>query len=320
MKTRIYIGPMTKAVVDGAIEHNKRTDDNVGLIASRRQVDMNHGYSNNWDTFDFVWYVKDRDIDIPVCRDHGGILQGNEPDYGMKSMLVDGEAGMDIIHIDPWKTKHFNYSVEYTLNAIQTLMEYSDTVQFEIGTEQSIYSYDAVELEDFLHKASNRLGENFKRITYVVIQSGTSLQSGKNTGEYNEDKLKDMIEVCKKFNVMSKEHNGDYIGAELLKHKLSLGLDAINIAPELAGIENRILFEKMDTNQRTQWLTLVLNDGQWTKWFPAEYEPKDNMEEVLSICGHYVLSYKDFKDIFDLSSVEDEVIEGVCDFLKERSL
>ncbi len=312
---------MSKAVVDGVIEYNSRTDDNIGLIASRRQVDMNHGYSNNWNTEDFVKYVKSKDKNILVCRDHGGIMQGSIEDYGLKSMIADVVAGMDIIHIDPWKSKDYRYSMLYTITAILTLAEYSDTVQFEIGTEQSIFEYSANEIDGFLFDVHNGVGDLFSRIKYSVIQSGTSLQSGENTGSYDESRLKSMIDVCKYHKLLSKEHNGDYIGVELLKHKLSLGLDAINIAPELAGIENKILLDKMNIDQKTLWSILTKNDSQWAKWFPKGFTLKeDSIDEVLSICGHYVLSHKDFKDIFDITLVENDVIEGVCNFLKERSI
>ena len=53
-----------------------------------------------------------------------------------------------------------------------------------------------------------------------------------------------MIKVCQKYNLMSKEHNGDYIPPSVIKEKFSLGLNAINIAPEFGEIETQVILEK----------------------------------------------------------------------------
>ena len=47
---KIFIGPMSKNVVDSIIEFNKIRNENVGIIPSRRQVEFDGGYSNNWTT------------------------------------------------------------------------------------------------------------------------------------------------------------------------------------------------------------------------------------------------------------------------------
>jgi D-tagatose-1,6-bisphosphate aldolase subunit GatZ/KbaZ len=48
-----------------------------------------------------------------------------------------------------------------------------------------------------------------------------------------------MITVAKKHNLISKEHNGDYIPVSIIKEKFDLGLDSINIAPEFGLIETQ---------------------------------------------------------------------------------
>ena len=49
---KYFIGPMSKNVVDAVIEF----DGNFGFIPSRRQVDYNDGYVNNWTTEKFFKY------------------------------------------------------------------------------------------------------------------------------------------------------------------------------------------------------------------------------------------------------------------------
>ena len=65
----------------------------------------------------------------------------------------------------------------------------------------------------FLNKLNlllNKLSELpfFDNIEYAVVQSGVGLDLGNqiNTGSYNPKRLERMIEVCKKYNVKSKEH------------------------------------------------------------------------------------------------------------------
>ena len=70
---KYYIGPMSKNTVDAVIEF----DGNFGFIPSRRQVDYNGGYVNDWSTGEFAKYVNGR---IPIQRDHGGIGQGYRMD------------------------------------------------------------------------------------------------------------------------------------------------------------------------------------------------------------------------------------------------
>ena len=60
---KYWIGPMSKNVVDSVIEFN----GDFGFIPSRRQVDYQGGYVNDWTTGEFSTYVNGR---VPIQRDH----------------------------------------------------------------------------------------------------------------------------------------------------------------------------------------------------------------------------------------------------------
>ena len=92
MKYWIFL--MSKNVVDLVIEFN----GDFGFIPSRRQVDYQGGYVNNWTTGEFSTYVNGR---VPIERDHGE-GQGFKDDDGFESFLHD-LTYFDIIHMDPWK-------------------------------------------------------------------------------------------------------------------------------------------------------------------------------------------------------------------------
>ena len=57
-----------------------------------------------------------------------------------------------------------------------------------------------------------------------------------------------MVEVCRKFDKKSKEHNGDYLTKKEYKDRFDLGLDSINIAPEFGQIETLCYLEEMGSD------------------------------------------------------------------------
>ena len=177
---------------------------------------------------------------------------------------------------------------------IQYCYNINPQVQYEIATEQSIRNFTPTELNTFLHEVEKKLSsEQFEMIKYCVIQSGTSLQKNKNTGEYDQDRLIKMIEAVKKFGLLSKEHNGDYLPPALIKEKFKLGLDCINIAPEFGQIETKTYLQFMNNDEtliNTFW-KICYDSKKWVKWVDNSFKPNQ-----VNICGHYVLSNEIFLD------------------------
>ena len=58
--------------------------------------------------------------------------------------------------------------------------------------------------------------EQFDAIKFTVIQSGTGLKENINIGSYDVQRLTDMVNVCKSYGMLSKEHNGDYLPTKLI--------------------------------------------------------------------------------------------------------
>ena len=54
-KVKFFICPMSKNIVDSVIEINS---EKLGLLPSRRQIDYDGGYVNEWNTKSFTDYVK----------------------------------------------------------------------------------------------------------------------------------------------------------------------------------------------------------------------------------------------------------------------
>jgi fructose/tagatose bisphosphate aldolase len=279
----------------------------MGLVASRRQIEFNGGYVNNWNTRDFCKHVRELSDRVILVRDHGGPGQGAQYDDGRLSMAVDAML-MDIIHVDPWlEAQGFQHGLEMTRRYVEFCHSINREVKFEVGTEEKIYKYSPDQLDTMLRYLKSHLSTGaFEAIEYAVIQSGTVLFNGENQGEYDKDRLLDMVSVCRRYRLTSKEHNGDFLSDQLIAEKFRLGLDSINIAPEFGTIETRAILGLLDDNQRDTFFNLCVRSGKWKKWFPDGFDPNTDKIRTLLVAGHYVFASHEFKEL--LSGVSRDVM------------
>ena len=296
MTPKYFIGPMSKNVVDTIIEFCNKTNNTIGLIPSRRQVEWDGGYVNNWTTQEFTEYVKSKTDKILLVRDHSGPGQGQSDDDGYQSLSEDCKY-LDLVHIDPWKKyPTFDLGLKETIKMIEYCYDLNPNIQYEVGTEEAIRQFKSYELEDLVHELKSKLNpEIYNQIKYLVIQSGTSLKGTNQTGNYDSDRLKEMIDVCKHHNFISKEHNGDYIPVSIIKEKFDLGLDSINIAPEFGLIETLTYLDEIkDNNLFEKYFQICYDSKKWVKWVNPGFDPHTNKEQLIKISGHYVLSNPEF--------------------------
>ena len=290
---KFYIGPMSKNVVDAVLEFNDETNNKIGFIPSRRQVEYDGGYVNNWTTKEFSRYVNGKTI---IERDHGGPGQGHETDSGVTSFTEDSKY-LDIIHVDPWKIfSDYESGLEFTIQFIKLIYGLNPNILFEVGTEEAIRKFSVSEFNDLLIDLSRQLPlEMFSNIKYAVVQSGVGLDLGKriNTGTFDSDRLSDMVQICREFDVLSKEHNGDYLTNVQIKTRFDMGLDSLNIAPEFGQLETHCYLQEFGDNIEN-FYNICYKSKRWKKWVSEDFIPHENKEELIKICGHYVLSDKKF--------------------------
>lgn len=311
-KVKFCIGPMSKNVVDSIIEFVNKTDNKIILIPSRRQVEFNGGYVNNWTTVDFCQYVRAKTKNIYIQRDHGGPGQGSEMDDGLDSFKDDAKH-LDIIHIDPWKKyQDYDEGLKYTIDLINYCYNLNNKLFFEVATEEAIRPFSVENLRQLMKDLKTGLDEVvFEKIVYLVIQSGTALKEGVNTGIYNNEKLKNMMKLSEEFNILTKEHNGDWISDYEIKDKFDNGLSALNIAPEFGMIETKVILEeidKLDIETSKEYFEIFFNtcyeSKKWVKWVKDDFDPFKNKRKLIEICGHYVFTNSDFlnmkKNILDI--------------------
>ena len=171
---------------------------------------------------------------------------------------------------------------------------------YEVGTEEAIFKYEPEHLNWMLGYLKIRLRvEQFNQIKYAVVQSGTRLDlaTRTNTGNYNNTRLEKFIKVVKNFDLLSKEHNGDYLTDSFdVEVRFASGLDAINIAPEYGQIESEFYLEmcKKDSSLFEELYKICYNSGKWKKWIPDV--SRVSKSQIIMTCCHYILSDKSFID------------------------
>lgn len=308
-KTKFCIGPMSKNVVDAIIEYCNDNRMPFIFIPSRRQIEYDGGYVNNWTTEQFTKYVTSRSLlpdNILIERDHGGCGQGKCDDDGVQSLIEDCKF-FNIIHIDPWvKCKSIDDGISKTIEYIELCHSLNPSLYYEIGTEERIRYMSIDDIKSMMRRLKERLSPQlFDRIVYVVIQCGTHLHSNTNIGTFDEQRLKDMLQVCKDYGKLSKEHNGDYIPIDTMKKKFEMGVDCINIAPEYGQAETKVIVNILRSLPNKtfydRFYDICYSSGKWKKWVDETFDPlnNDNKNILIEICGHYVLSTQEFADLLN---------------------
>lgn len=234
----------------------------------------------------------------------------------MESFLHDSQ-NFNIIHVDPWNHyQDLDMGLQETIMNLTYIHLNSSNVKFEVGTEESIRRFEIDELENMMwYLEKHLLPDVFEKIEYVVVQSGVGLDLGKqkNTGTFNSKRLGDMISVCKKYGKKSKEHNGDYLSDKEYKDRFDLGLDSINIAPEFGQIETKCYLEEMGDDIQ-DYFEICYDSNRWEKWVDNDFVPQDSKEELIKICGHYVLSDQKFLNI--KPNIDDKIKNVIKSKLK----
>jgi D-tagatose-1,6-bisphosphate aldolase subunit GatZ/KbaZ len=304
---KLYVGPMTQNIIDAVIEYANESENKLGFIASRRQIDHDSGYVG-YTTTKFIHYVHSKTKNVLVCRDHSGVNQGAELDSGHASQIYDAIYGFDIIHVDPWKKfQNYDDGLKETIHNIIMINELNKHAYFEVGTEEAIRYFSAEDLFKFLSDLKSNLGKIFdEKVKYAVIQSGTRLLGTSNIGNFNAIRLKEMVAVCKYFKLLSKEHNGDYLSDEEITTRFDAGLNAINIAPEFGVLETKILLEYIKNEKQFNKIYEICLEGKkWKKWVNHGFDPNENKKELIEISGHY-----HNKQIKKIVKVDDNIIKN----------
>lgn len=299
---KYFICPMSKTIVDSIIELES---DKIGITATRRQIDLDGGYVNDWTTKEFFNYTHNVSLfanHIIYERDHGGPLQGVYPDNGYESFNTDATF-FSLYHIDPWKLhKDLNKGIHQTILYMRFILQRNPLAHFEVSTEEDIRPFSVQDISYMMEVLKlNLTDEEYQRIEFVVTQSGESLDliNKKNKGTFNAKRFKDMIDVCNLHGKKSKEHNGDFLTNEEYKYRFDNGMSAINIGPEFATIVSGLYYDNMTEKQIDEFYNVCLDSGKWKRWVNVDVNTLEK-RQLIELCGHYNYQKYDLPDINDL--------------------
>ena len=332
--TILGVGPMSKNCVDAALDLSKESILPIMLISSRRQIDYNSGYVNNWDTKNYSEYIINSKANVILARDHGGPWQSDKDikekyDYQQAmqsakySFEVDIDSGFQFLHIDPCIDIQQNLNINTILDRLFELYEHcweyaqlnKKEIYFEVGTEEQKEGFNTEDDIKFVLDEITKFCQkkNIPKPFYVVVQTGTKVMETRNIGEFDSElkdeelikainsKLNRIKKICDSYGVFIKEHNADYLSDRTLLIHPKSGIHAANVAPEFGVVETRafckILKENNLQNLLEKFLEISYNSKKWEKWVLNKDKLSD--KECAIISGHYVFSSQSFQQIKD---------------------
>jgi len=334
--TLLCVGPVSLNCVDAAIDLANEHEIPLILTASRQQIDsegFNGGYVNGWTTRTFANYVIDRDKKgkIILARDHGGPWQNvveqkdqmslrRAMESAKASFFSDIESGFQILHIDPSIDIYGKPSVEEILERIYELYEFCWVqteqkhfeVLFEIGTEEQSGSTSIPEYLDFTLSSVERFCRQSHLPTpaFIVVQTGTRVMETRNVGSLDapvrvaeelppEIQVPKMIDICRRYDILMKVHNADYLSDESLSWHPRLGIHAVNVAPEFGVVETKAFLALLQhyslRNLAERFLVMAYESGHWKKWMMPGTKASETDKAM--IAGHYMFATEEFKAI-----------------------
>ena len=304
----IGLGPMSKEIINSINLFSKKFNKKIMLISSRNQIEcskLGNGYVNNFSTKEFSKFIlSKKNKNLIMCRDHSGPFKGSlknknlykEIENCKESLYNDIHNDFQIIHIDTSECGSEKYSIA------KELIEYCEKIsiklnkkiKFEFGCEDHGVSRNLKQFNSDVIFFSQ-----FKNSKYIVCQTGSLVKSIFQVGHFDINKVKLMKKIAKKHNLLLKEHNCDYLNEDqLLLRKIS-GIDAINVAPELAFIQSNLIYtlcEKYNLNKELKdFINIVIKSKKWLKW---KYYKENNYIKFLT-SAHYLYTSSEYIKIIN---------------------
>ena len=301
---KLGVGPMSHEIIESINEYGET--NKLMVVASRNQVDYNHGYvCTSKELTNLIL-----NPGILICRDHCGPYF-SDSDKGLslaaamdeckKTITEDIEAGFDLIHIDVSKIADNQFV--YAKELIEFTLDLSPNIMMEFGSENNT----GKNLDNSLSHISEQLDfitQYAGNIVFFVTQTGSFTQH-KQMGSFDVNFNTPIAQRIHEAGFLFKEHNADYLTKEEVKLR-SVGVDALNIAPQLGTVQTRIL-QDLSKNS-TEWIDFanaVYKSNLWARWMPADLH--DNNMAVI-VAGHYMFHTPEYKKL--IKSIDSELFNS----------
>lgn len=299
MNSRLGFGPMSREIIDILCQWTTASERQLMIIASRNQVDAGSGYVMN--TAQMRDQIRSQPNDhVILCRDHcGPYFLDTEKSLDLsqaveatkKTIAGDIEAGFDLIHIDTSRVDD-TYGIAEEL--IEFCLKLNPGILFEFGTEENV----GVAAGAVKYKQDVAFAKNFPNMQFVVAQTGSLCFEDTQAGGFDSEVVADLVACANDSGVKLKEHNADYLTAEQIQLRKSVGVHALNIAPQLGVVQTKLLKRLAQANGITsEWNTFsqkVLDSGRWRKWTHSNTD-----DQKVVVAGHYCFASDEYQQLVD---------------------
>ncbi len=303
---KFAFGPMSSEIIQAIYQYSHDNSVELMLIASKNQIDYDGGYVNNWNTSQYVTYLKAmkdvyKNSNILICRDHCGPGFKKQDYYELSDTYAtirdDIECEFDILHID---LCHYKYEpntediIKGTLKCLEFARKINPNIQFEIGTDaiEDRSGNDIAKIKEELEAF-----KDFKPV-YYVVKTGSLVKENYQAGLFNSHyDLAPIRDLCRNYDIKIKEHNSDYLTQDGIRRRQGSHYitDAMNIAPQLGVTQTMIvLTEATKYGVRfDNFVNLVYNNKKWVKWDDGNL--KNNPWLATVVAGHYHYTSDEYK-------------------------
>lgn len=296
-KYKLGVGPMSREIIDVINCYDK----DLMVVTSRNQIDHDSGY---------VCQVKDLKLskDKIFCRDHcGPYFSDLDTELSLdesilkckKTITTDIEHGVEIIHIDVSRIPA-HLQEKYAIELIEFTINLKPSIIIEFGSEENTGTEISGNLSR-IYRQLEIIKPYIKNVRFFVTQTG-SLVKHDQVGIFDIHRNKEIIDLVHAQGFLFKEHNADYLSAQDLQLRKDLGVDALNIAPQLGVVQTRILLEQSGPSPfLTKFKQRVISGNKFSKWLPKGFYNEDSAFEV---SAHYFFNTLEYRDLLNTIDIE----------------
>lgn len=308
----LAFGPMSPESIEAVFQYSHFHRNELMLIASKNQIDHAGGYVGDWDTAEYMNYVKEMrklypQAKVKICRDHCGPgFNGNDDIKDVyKTIDADIKNGFDLIHVD---FCHFKGTAPERLAATKKAIEYilkkNPKIELEIGTDENRgTNYSLPNIKEWEKEIDFFL--KFCKPRFYVVQTGSLVREINQAGSFNKPFVTEVHKMLASKGLLLKEHNADYLTKEEIAERKGI-VDAMNNAPQLGVVQTATVLSRclIYGIKIEPFLDVVYAGGKWKKWL--ENNTADNKMLCCLIAGHYHFTSPEYQSIVrELAERED---------------
>lgn len=325
MNSRLGISAVSLRVVDATAVYAETKRVPLMVIASRNQVEddgLGSGYCG-LTRRELVERVRSQSPTYTfVCRDHGGpyladadagLPRAVAADRARESLRRDVDAGFDLLHVD-WSRSGGDIVAE-ARERIPELLDRAGTRKpaFEV----SVATVDGgVDDPRRFAKTFEQLADLAPAIEFASGRTGSLVRGMYQSGSFDYTCATRIAAIAHELGMRFKEHNVDYSACSEVRVRTYAGVDAINIGPELAVLETRVLARLAALHGASVELDALFAaasaSGRWRKWTSETSQPRTRALLAAHYC-HGTDEYEALiKKLGECVDVDGEVLAQLC--------